>query len=157
RRERRGAISQAASTEHLVDSGDRADDTIHGDEVARCAGVVHSVAGTDGRLSFAEPRNIPCNTDRRRKVVIVVTPEVGSDFRMGRILSDELYSHEIAACAGESDRTRASRALYVRQGRLITDDTCRQPVVFVWLAVPFPMHAEIHCEVAVELPVVFEI
>ena len=55
-----------------IDSGNRADGVVHSDEIAQRAGIVDAVSGSKNRLAFAEPRNVPAQSDCGRKIVQVV-------------------------------------------------------------------------------------
>src|SRR5262249_6450744 len=140
----------------LIDAWNCVDVAVHSYEVAESAFIVDAVSGTDNRFALSEPRNIPCKSDRRREVVVVVPVDVRTDFRMSRVLSDELHLCQIGTHAGIGN-TRSARAVDLQEGAIIPNHPSCQSVVFIGLTIPFPVDAEIQCEVGTEFPVILKI
>ena len=76
---------------------------------------------------------------------------------MWRVLSDKLHLNPIRAGAGETDSSRARRALEVGEGFLVADDARRQAVMFVRLAIILPVDAEIQRQIGTEFPIILEV
>ena len=75
---------------------------------------------------------------------------------MSRVLSHELHLRQIGTHAGIGN-ARSARAIDLQEGGIIPNDPSCQSVVFIRLTIPFPVDAEIQCEVGTEFPVILEI
>src|SRR6185295_19380698 len=63
--------------------------SIHDDEVTNRSEIAPAISRAQNRFVLSEPRKIPAETDRRRKVVPVVSIDRNVGIR--RVLSDEFH------------------------------------------------------------------
>src|SRR5207244_2762783 len=114
-------------------------------EITQGAQVTDAEPRTYDRLALAKPRYIPGKPYGRPEAVQVVTFQIHSNVGIWRILPDKLHIYQIAARRVESARSLSNigGTLHTKECILVSDDSRRQAVCLVRLAIIFPVNAEI--------------